>query len=111
MACLRAGYSVRFEPIVAPPRIGTSKIRLGRDGVRFVLILLKVITIFSPLRLFAPVSAVLLAGGLGYAIWTIATQAHITNTSVLFILSSIVILLIGLVSEQIATLRAEGPRR
>ena len=111
MACLRAGYSVRFEPIVAPPRIGTSKIRLGRDGVRFVLILLKVITIFSPLRLFAPVSAVLLAGGVGYAIWTIATQAHVTNTSVLFILSSIVILLIGLVSEQIATLRAEGPRR
>jgi glycosyltransferase involved in cell wall biosynthesis len=110
MSFIRAGYSVRFEPIVAAPRVGTSKIRLGSDGARFVLILLKVITIFSPLRLFVPVSGGLFVLGAGYAGWTIATQAHITNSSVLLILSSIVILLIGLVSEQIASLRSEGRR-
>jgi hypothetical protein len=110
MAFIRAGYSVRFEPIVAAQRIGTSKIRLGADGARFVLILLKVITIFSPLRLFVPVCATLLALGLGYAVWTIATQSHVTNSSVLLILSSVLILLIGLVSEQIASLRSEGRR-
>jgi glycosyltransferase involved in cell wall biosynthesis len=110
MSFIRAGYSVRFEPVVAAQRQGTSKIRLGSDGARFVLILLKVITIFSPLRLFVPVSAALFALGAGYAAWTIATQAHVTNSSVLLILSSIVILLIGLVSEQIASLRSEGPR-
>lgn len=110
MSFIRAGYSVKFEPIVASQRLGTSKIRLGSDGARFVLILLKVITIFSPLRLFVPISAAMFALGAGYAAWTIATQSHVTNSSVLLILSSIVILLIGLVSEQIASLRTEGPR-
>jgi glycosyltransferase involved in cell wall biosynthesis len=110
MSFVRAGYSVRFEPIVAAQRVGASKIRLGADGARFVLILLKVITIFSPLRLFVPISAAMFALGAAYAAWTIATQAHVTNSSVLLILSSIVILLIGLVSEQIASLRSEGPR-
>ncbi len=110
MSFIRAGYSVRFEPIVAAQRLGTSKIRLGSDGARFVLILLKVMTIFSPLRLFVPVSGALFALGAIYAAWTIATQSHVTNSSVLLILSSIVILLIGLVSEQIASLRSEGRR-
>ena len=110
MSFIRAGYSVRFEPVVAAQRAGSSKIRLGSDGARFVLILLKVITIFSPLRLFVPISGALFAVGAGYAAWTIATQSHVTNSSVLLILSSIVILLIGLVSEQIASLRSEGRR-
>ena len=110
MAFVRAGYSVRFEPVVAQQRQGTSKIRLGSDGARFALILLKVITIFSPLRLFVPVSVAMFALGAGYAVWTIDTQAHVTNSSVLLILSSIIILLIGLVSEQIATMRPEGRR-
>lgn len=110
MSFIRAGYSVRFEPIVAAQRSGTSKIRLGSDGARFVLILLKVMAIFSPLRLFVPVSGALFALGAAYGAWTIATQAHVTNSSVLLILSSIVILLVGLVSEQIASLRSEGRR-
>jgi glycosyltransferase involved in cell wall biosynthesis len=108
MAFLKAGYSVRFEPIAAARRQGTSKIRLGSDGVGFFLILLKVITIYSPLRIFAPVSVAAFAAGAAYAIWTIATQSHVTNSSVLLILTSLVIFLIGLVSEQIASLRFEG---
>ncbi|MFN7916046.1 MAG: glycosyltransferase family 2 protein [Vicinamibacterales bacterium] len=110
MSFIRAGYSVRFEPVVAEQRLGTSKIRLGSDGARFVLILLKVITIFSPLRLFIPVAGACFTVGAGYAAWTIATQAHVTNSSVLLILSSVIIFLIGLVSEQIASLRPEGHR-
>jgi glycosyltransferase involved in cell wall biosynthesis len=108
MAFLKAGYSVRFEPIEAGRRQGASKIRLGSDGVGFFLILLKVITIYSPLRIFAPVSVAAFAAGAAYALWTIATQSHVTNSSVLLILTSIVIFLIGLVSEQIASLRFEG---
>jgi glycosyltransferase involved in cell wall biosynthesis len=110
MAFLKAGYSVRFEPVAAARRQGTSKIRLGSDGVGFFLILLKVITIYSPLRIFAPVSVAAFVAGAGYAGWTIATQSHVTNSSVLLILTSIVIFLIGLVSEQIASLRFEGRR-
>ena len=110
MAFVRAGYSVRFEPVVARQRQGSSKIRLGSDGARFALILLKVITIFSPLRLFLPISISMFVVGAIYAAWTIATQSHVTNSSVLLILASIITLLIGLVSEQVASLRAEGRR-
>jgi len=108
LAFMKAGYSVRFEPVDAARRDGVSKIRMGRDGVQFFLILLKVITIFSPLRLFLPVSAAAFLIGAGYAVWTIITQSHVTNSSVLLILLSVVILLVGLVSEQISSLRFEG---
>src|SRR5437879_3904526 len=108
LAFIKAGYSVRFEPVEAAPRRGRSKIRLGADGVGFLLILLKVITIFSPLRIFLPVSLAAFLLGAGYAAWTIATQSHVTNSSVLLILLSVLILLIGLVSEQVSSLRFEG---
>jgi len=108
MAFIKAGYSVRFEPIAAARREGVSKIRLGSDGFNFFLILLKVITIFSPLRLFAPISAAAFVVGAGYGVWTIVTQSHVTNSSVLLIVLSVVILLVGLVSEQISSLRFEG---
>jgi hypothetical protein len=99
---------VRFEPVEAARRRGESKIRLGADGVSFVLILLKVITIFSPLRIFLPISLSAFVVGAAYAAWTIATQSHVTNSSVLLILLSVVIFLVGLISEQISSLRFEG---
>jgi glycosyltransferase involved in cell wall biosynthesis len=110
LAFLKAGYSVQFVPIEAAARQGTSKIRLGSDGAKFVLILLKLITIFSPLRIFVPVSLATFTLGAAYAVWTIVTQSHITNSSVLLILLSVIMFLIGLVSEQIASLRFERPR-
>ena len=110
LAFMKAGYSVRFEPVDAGRREGVSKIRLGPDGVQFFMILLKVITIFSPLRLFLPISAVAFLVGAAYAVWTILTQSHVTNSSVLLIVLSVVILLVGLVSEQISSLRFEGRR-
>ena len=110
LAFLKAGYSVLFVPIEAAKREGRSKIDFAPDGFRFFLILLKVITIFSPLRIFVPVSAAAFSVGVAYAAWTIATQAHVTNSSVLLILMSVVILLVGLVSEQISSLRSGGRR-
>ncbi len=110
LAFIKAGYSVWFEPIQAAPRVGASKIRLGSDGVRFFLILLKVITIFSPLRIFVPISAAAFALGAAYAVWTVATQSHVTNSSVLLIVLSVIIFLVGLISEQISSLRFEGRR-
>ncbi|MBK5296290.1 MAG: glycosyltransferase family 2 protein [Vicinamibacteria bacterium] len=110
LAFLKAGYSVAFEPIEADRRVGTSKIKFARDGAKFFLILLKIVTIFSPLRIFVPVSVVTFATGSLYAIWTIWTQSHVTNSSVLLIMLSVVIFLVGLVSEQIAALRFESRR-
>jgi glycosyltransferase involved in cell wall biosynthesis len=110
LAFIKAGYSVWFEPVHAAQRQGASKIRLGADGFQFFLILLKVITIFSPLRIFVPVSVTAFLLGAGYAAWTIVTQSHVTNSSVLLIVLSVIILLVGLVSEQISSLRFEGRR-
>jgi glycosyltransferase involved in cell wall biosynthesis len=114
LAFMKAGFSVHFVPIDAARRTGgaanASKIRLGPDGLRFFLILLKVITIFSPLRIFLPVSAAAFFVGAAYGVWTAVTQSHVTNSSVLLILLSVVIFLVGLVSEQISSLRFEGRR-
>jgi glycosyltransferase involved in cell wall biosynthesis len=110
LAFVKAGYSVRFETIDAAARDGQSKIRLGADGVGFLLILLKVITIYSPLRIFLPISVAAFAVGAAYAVWTILTQSHVTNSSVVLILLSVVIFLVGLVSEQVSSLRFEGRR-
>ena len=110
LAFIKGGYSVTFEPIHARQRSGQSKIRLARDGAKFLMIIFKIITIFSPLRLFVPLSLVSFAVGFGYAVWTVATQQHITNSSVLLILFAVVVFLVGLVSEQISALRFEGRR-
>lgn len=107
LAFMKAGYSVWFEPIDAGVREGRSKIRFGPDGVQFFVILLKVITIFSPMRVFLPLSVASFGIGGAYALWTIATQSHVTNSSVLLILLSVLIFLVGLVSEQISSLRFE----
>jgi glycosyltransferase involved in cell wall biosynthesis len=110
LAFIKAGYNVAFEPIAARARVGNSKIRLASDGAKFLLILLKVITIFSPLRIFAPVSAVSFALGAAYGAWNFIYHGRIPNGAVVLLLFSILILLVGLVSEQIATLRFEGRR-
>jgi glycosyltransferase involved in cell wall biosynthesis len=107
LAFLKAGYNVAFEPIDARPRVGRSKIRLARDGARFFLILLKVITIFSPLRIFLPISLASLLVGVAYGAWNVALHARIPNGSVLLILFAVVVFLVGLVSEQISSLRFE----
>jgi glycosyltransferase involved in cell wall biosynthesis len=107
LAFLKAGYSVWFEPVEAGVRAGRSKIRLGSDGVQFFVILLKVVTIFSPMRVFLPLSLASFALGGAYAVWTVVTQSHVTNSSVLLILLSVIIFLVGLVSEQISSLRFE----
>jgi glycosyltransferase involved in cell wall biosynthesis len=110
LALINGGYSVTFEPIHARQRTGQSKIRLARDGAKFLMIIFKIITLFSPFRIFLPISAASFALGAGYGIWNVAMHARIPNGSVLLILFAVVVFLVGLVSEQIAALRFEGRR-
>ena len=110
LAFIKAGYNVAFEPTDAAARLGESKIRLAHDGARFVMIILKIVTLFSPLRVFLPIAVVSFTLGAGYAVWTIATQRHVTNSSVLLIVLAVMVFLVGLVSEQISALRFEGRR-
>jgi glycosyltransferase involved in cell wall biosynthesis len=108
LAFIKAGYNVAFEPISARARIGTSKIRIASDGAKFLLILLKVVTIFSPLRIFAPVSALAFTVGAMYGAWNFIYHARIPNGAVLLIMFAVMVILVGLISEQISTLRFEG---
>ena len=110
LAFIKAGYNVTFEPAEARQRVGSSKIRLARDGVKFLLIILKIVTLYSPLRVFLPVSIASFVLGAGYAAWTIATQSHVTNSSVLLIVLAVIVFLVGLVSEQISALRSDVRR-
>jgi glycosyltransferase involved in cell wall biosynthesis len=106
LAFIKAGYSVRFVPVANGDEDAA---RHATRRAPFFLILLKVITIFSPLRIFVPASLATFGLGAGYAVWTIATESHVTNSSVLLILLSVVMFLLGLVSEQITALRFERP--
>jgi glycosyltransferase involved in cell wall biosynthesis len=112
LAFLKAGYNVTFVPIVANKRHGgASGQKLLQNGVRFILIILRMITLFSPMKIFAPLAGVLFLLGMGYGVYTTATQVHITNSTVLLCLTSIIIFLMGLISEQIAALRFERVER
>ncbi len=104
MSFFRTGYSVSYVPIEAPPRIGRSHVRLFRDGARFFLIIFKIGTLFSPLKLFVPVSMAFFCTGLGYYLYTFLTIHRFTNMSALMFITSIQIFLMGLVSEQISAL-------
>lgn len=110
LSFLKAGYNVVFEPVEARQRVGTSKIRLSRDGPKFVLIMLKVMTIFSPLRVFLPIAALSFLLGAGYAAWTVATRRDVTDSSVLLIVLAVLIVLVGLVSEQVSAMRSDARR-
>lgn len=105
MCFFRAGYSVAYVPIVAPKRIGRSHIRLLRDGARFVLIIFKIGTLYSPLKLFLPISLGFFATALSYYAYTFATLHRFTNMSALLFVTSVLVFLIGLVSEQITSLQ------
>lgn len=104
MSFFRAGYSVAYIPIDAAQRIGKSHIKIVKDGFRFLLIILKIGTLFSPLKLFLPISGSLFATGLGYYLYTFLTAHRFTNMSALLFISALLVFLIGLVSEQITTL-------
>lgn len=104
MSFFRAGYSVAYLPIVAPPRIGKSHIRLLRDGARFALIIFKIGTLYSPLKLFLPISLAFFLTGLGYYCYTFLTQHRFTNMSALLFVTAVLVFLVGLVSEQVSAL-------
>jgi len=108
IALIRSGRSVKYVPIEATPRrVGNSNIRLIRDGIRFFLIILRICTLFSPLRVFLPVSAALFLTGLSYYGYTFLQYHRFTNMSALLLSTSLLIFMLGLISEQICQMRFE----
>lgn len=104
MAFFRSAYPVAYMPIPVAKRLGKSHIRPLRDGVRFLLIIFKIATLYSPLKLFVPASGLFFLTALAYYAYTYVTEARFTNMSVLLFSAAVIIFLIGLVSEQITSL-------
>ncbi len=105
MAFLRSGYQIEYlEEDIASERIGTSHISPMKDGLRFLVIIFKIGTLYSPLKVFTPISFAMFFTALSYYLYTFFTSGQLTNMSVILFTSSMIIFLIGLVSEQITTL-------
>jgi glycosyltransferase involved in cell wall biosynthesis len=113
LAFIKAGYNVKFVPIRARKGTGRSNTKILRDGVRAIVIILRMITLFAPMKIFLPVSLLLFVGGVLYGLANIFLFGinRIPNGSVLLILSSLFIFLFGLISEQIAAMRFESSQR
>jgi glycosyltransferase involved in cell wall biosynthesis len=107
LAFLRSGLTVKYVPIQTLYRAGQSKISLVTDGVRFLLIITKIATLFSPFRVFLPVSIFFFLGGMTNYIYTYMTTHRFTNMSVFLLTTAVIIFMLGLISEQIALLRME----
>jgi glycosyltransferase involved in cell wall biosynthesis len=107
LAFLRSGLAVKYTPVEFGRRRGESKIRLWQDGTRFLLIISKVATLFAPFRVFLPVSVSFFTLGLGYYAYTFITRGRFTNMAALLLSTSVIIFMMGLVSEQIAQLRLD----
>ena len=104
MAFFRNGYSIRYLPIQVNKRSGSSHINIFKDGVKFFTIILKIGALFSPMRLFLPVSLLLFTVGINYYLYTYLSSGRFTNMSALLITTSIIIFLMGIISEQISAL-------
>lgn len=104
MAFFRAGYQITYVPIDVRPRQGRSHISILKDGIRFLLIIFKIGTLYSPLKIFFPASFLLFLLGVGYYVFTYWTEGRFTNMGALLLLSSLMTFFIGLISEQITSL-------
>lgn len=105
MAFFRSGYPVAYVPIPVQRRVGTSShIRPLKDGVRFLLIIFKIATLYSPLKLFLPASALFFLAGSGWYAWTFHEAGRFTNMSALLLSAGVIVFLMGLISEQITAL-------
>jgi glycosyltransferase involved in cell wall biosynthesis len=104
MSFFRSGYPVAYVPVPVQRRVGRSHIRLLRDGLRFLLIIFKIGTLYSPLKLFVPISAAFFMTGLGYYLYTYVTTNRFTNMSALLFVTSVLVFVVGLLSEQITLL-------
>ncbi len=109
LAYLRSGHSLKYVPIEAPRREkgSKSKIRLLADGTRFFLIIMRIATLYSPFRIFLPLSAALFLTGAGYYLYTYFSYQRFTSGTLFLLLTSLNIFLLGLISEQISQLRME----
>lgn len=111
MAFFRSGYSVVYEPVTVKQRVGKSHLKPVRDFFRFLIIIFRICTLYSPLKLFFPVSVIIFISGVVYYLYTYLLYERFTNMGAILFITSILVFMIGLVSEQITLLMYQGTSR
>ncbi|MBE7558843.1 glycosyltransferase family 2 protein [bacterium] len=104
LAFLCNGYDVAYRPIQYRPRVGKSKIAAGRDPGRFLMLIVRTILLFNPLKILGPLSLVLFALAAAVLIiskFVLHTQIPDITVSVLVLLS-VQTLLLGLLADLLA---------
>jgi len=104
LAALTSGYSVKYVPIEAPKRVGKSKIKPFRDGFRFIMLIIRTISLFNPMKMALPISAFFILSGAIYAIYTVISINHIASGALLALIAGIVIFFFGVIADQISVL-------
>jgi len=107
MAMLKGGANLKYIPIHAQQRIGTSKIKLLHDGSRFFLIIMKLVTLFSPMRIFFPLALLFGSMGITYSFYTLS-HGHFTNMAAMLLIVAVIVFLMGLIAEQLAAIHIQG---
>ena len=107
LALINSGYSVKYVPIEAPERVGTSKIKPFRDGFGFIMLIIRTIVLFNPLKVFLPVAIMLFILGFSYLSYELVLHLNVPDSAVLLIVSSILIFFFGILADQISSMRRE----
>ena len=107
LALINSGYSVKYVPIEAPERVGTSKIKPFRDGFRFIILIIRTIALFNPLKVFLPVAIILFILGFLDLLYEVIYHFNVSSASILLIVSAIFIFFFGILADQIASMRGE----
>jgi glycosyltransferase involved in cell wall biosynthesis len=104
LAALTSGYSVKYVPIEAPKRVGTSKIKPFRDGFRFIMLIIRTVSLFNPMKVVLPVSGFFIISGLLYAVESIMAIDHIPSGALLALITGTIIFFFGVIADQISVL-------
>lgn len=105
LATIKEGYNLKYVPIETGERVGSSKIKLFRDGSRFIMLILRTVALFEPMKVFLPASIALFVAGFSYLVHNLIFYLNVPDTSVLLIVSSLILFFFGLLADQISLMR------
>ncbi len=106
LAFVKSGYDVHFVPIKTRKRVGRkSSVAYFKDGLQTIMLIIRVIMLFNPLKIFIPLRLILFFSGFFLSIIGIVQYSRIPQSGTIFILTSIFIFLFGILSDQVAALR------
>ncbi|MBN2566853.1 glycosyltransferase [Candidatus Woesearchaeota archaeon] len=108
LSLLQDGYTVEYVPITMTRRKGgRSTISPLRDGIKFGMLIMRIVMLFNPLKVFVPIATTLFAVGFGYSAWGVAVNFDIPESAIVLLIASLLIFLTGLMADQLALIRRE----